>query len=292
MPPTTTAPSPGVDASILGHCCCHHHHLKIHQPLSWDTCKGLEAQCRAACRFYSPTPWDMDASFWGQKPGPGAPRGAGWGRGPRATAPAWWEFSGSSRHLTACAGTASDLHRRCVLPLVNVEAEFDRAGFPQQAVDGCGGNPQQGVYHLEPAAASAASRRRRRLPPVNIEAEFQCAGFPQQVVDACGGNPQQGVHHLEPAAASAASRRRRRLPPVNIEAEFQCAGFPQQVVDACGGNPQQGVHHLEPDGFRKVVQIIDSGIVKQERDGPVEFQHPYFKQGQDDLLENIKRKVH
>uniref|UniRef100_UPI0040387500 uncharacterized protein LOC143401854 n=1 Tax=Callospermophilus lateralis TaxID=76772 RepID=UPI0040387500 len=46
------------------------------------------------------------------------------------------------------------------------------------------------------------------------------------------------------------------------------------------------------DGFRKVVQIIDSGIVKQERDGPVEFQHPYFKQGQDDLLENIKRKVH
>uniref|UniRef100_A0A452FDZ5 Heat shock transcription factor 2 n=1 Tax=Capra hircus TaxID=9925 RepID=A0A452FDZ5_CAPHI len=43
-------------------------------------------------------------------------------------------------------------------------------------------------------------------------------------------------------------------------------------------------------GFRKVVHI-DSGIVKQERDGPVEFQHPYFKQGQDDLLENIKRKV-
>ena len=44
------------------------------------------------------------------------------------------------------------------------------------------------------------------------------------------------------------------------------------------------------DGFRKVVHI-DSGIVKQERDGPVEFQHPFFKQGQDDLLENIKRKV-
>lgn len=45
------------------------------------------------------------------------------------------------------------------------------------------------------------------------------------------------------------------------------------------------------DGFRKVMHI-DTGIVKQERDGPVEFQHPYFKQGQDDLLENIKRKVH
>ena len=44
------------------------------------------------------------------------------------------------------------------------------------------------------------------------------------------------------------------------------------------------------DGFRKVMHI-DTGIVKLERDGPVEFQHPYFKHGQDDLLENIKRKV-
>lgn len=44
------------------------------------------------------------------------------------------------------------------------------------------------------------------------------------------------------------------------------------------------------DGFRKVM-YIDTGIVKQERDGPVEFQHPYFKHGQDDLLEKIKRKV-
>lgn len=44
------------------------------------------------------------------------------------------------------------------------------------------------------------------------------------------------------------------------------------------------------DGFRKVMHM-DAGVVKQERDGPVEFQHPYFKHGQDDLLENIKRKV-
>ncbi|XP_072499279.1 heat shock factor protein 2 isoform X2 [Notamacropus eugenii] len=50
------------------------------------------------------------------------------------------------------------------------------------------------------------------------------------------------------------------------------------------------VRQLNMYGFRKVVHV-DSGIVKQERDGPVEFQHPYFKQGQDDLLENIKRKV-
>uniref|UniRef100_A0A8C9S752 Heat shock transcription factor 2 n=1 Tax=Scleropages formosus TaxID=113540 RepID=A0A8C9S752_SCLFO len=50
------------------------------------------------------------------------------------------------------------------------------------------------------------------------------------------------------------------------------------------------VRQLNMYGFRKVMHI-DTGIVKQERDGPVEFQHPFFKHGQDELLENIKRKV-
>ncbi|XP_071385464.1 heat shock factor protein 2 [Centroberyx affinis] len=50
------------------------------------------------------------------------------------------------------------------------------------------------------------------------------------------------------------------------------------------------IRQLNMYGFRKVMHI-DTGIVKQERDGPVEFQHPYFKHGEDDLLENIKRKV-
>ncbi|KAJ3606758.1 hypothetical protein NHX12_026277 [Muraenolepis orangiensis] len=50
------------------------------------------------------------------------------------------------------------------------------------------------------------------------------------------------------------------------------------------------VRQLNMYGFRKVMHI-DTGVVKQERDGPVEFQHTYFKHGQDDLLENIKRKV-
>lgn len=50
------------------------------------------------------------------------------------------------------------------------------------------------------------------------------------------------------------------------------------------------IRQLNMYGFRKVMHI-DTGIVKQERDGPVEFQHPYFKHGQDELLENIKRKV-
>uniref|UniRef100_A0A1A7XNG2 Heat shock factor 2 n=1 Tax=Iconisemion striatum TaxID=60296 RepID=A0A1A7XNG2_9TELE len=50
------------------------------------------------------------------------------------------------------------------------------------------------------------------------------------------------------------------------------------------------IRQLNMYGFRKVMHI-DTGIVKQERDFPVEFQHPYFKHGQDDLLENIKRKV-
>ncbi|XP_017288265.1 heat shock factor protein 2 [Kryptolebias marmoratus] len=50
------------------------------------------------------------------------------------------------------------------------------------------------------------------------------------------------------------------------------------------------IRQLNMYGFRKVMHI-DTGIVKQERDGPVEFQHPHFKHGQDELLENIKRKV-
>ncbi|KAM4713696.1 heat shock factor protein 2 [Anableps anableps] len=50
------------------------------------------------------------------------------------------------------------------------------------------------------------------------------------------------------------------------------------------------IRQLNMYGFRKVMHI-DTGVIKQERDGPIEFQHPYFKQGQDDLLENIKRKV-
>ncbi|NXJ95683.1 HSF2 protein, partial [Corythaixoides concolor] len=50
------------------------------------------------------------------------------------------------------------------------------------------------------------------------------------------------------------------------------------------------VRQLNIYGFRKVIPV-DSGIVKLERDGPVQFQHPYFKQGREDLLERIKRKV-
>ncbi|XP_054617496.1 heat shock factor protein 2 isoform X2 [Dunckerocampus dactyliophorus] len=50
------------------------------------------------------------------------------------------------------------------------------------------------------------------------------------------------------------------------------------------------IRQLNMYGFRKVMHP-DQGVVKQERDGPVEFQHAFFQQGQDDLLENIKRKV-
>lgn len=45
------------------------------------------------------------------------------------------------------------------------------------------------------------------------------------------------------------------------------------------------------DGFRKVVNIEQSGLVKPERDD-TEFQHLYFLQGHEHMLEHIKRKVH
>lgn len=44
------------------------------------------------------------------------------------------------------------------------------------------------------------------------------------------------------------------------------------------------------DGFRKVVNIEQSGLVKPERDD-TEFQHLYFLQGHEHLLEHIKRKA-
>ncbi|KAM9626638.1 heat shock factor protein 1 isoform 4-T4 [Trichechus inunguis] len=50
------------------------------------------------------------------------------------------------------------------------------------------------------------------------------------------------------------------------------------------------VRQLNMYGFRKVVHIEQGGLVKPEKDD-TEFQHPCFLRGQEQLLENIKRKV-
>ncbi|KAJ6666207.1 hypothetical protein lerEdw1_001112 [Lerista edwardsae] len=50
------------------------------------------------------------------------------------------------------------------------------------------------------------------------------------------------------------------------------------------------VRQLNMYGFRKVVNIEQGGLVKPERDD-TEFQHLYFLQGHEHLLEQIKRKV-
>ncbi|XP_055012876.1 heat shock factor protein 1 isoform X1 [Boleophthalmus pectinirostris] len=50
------------------------------------------------------------------------------------------------------------------------------------------------------------------------------------------------------------------------------------------------IRQLNMYGFRKVVHLEQGGLVKPERDD-TEFQHPYFLRGQEQLLENIKRKV-
>ncbi|KAF5907657.1 heat shock factor protein 4, partial [Clarias magur] len=50
------------------------------------------------------------------------------------------------------------------------------------------------------------------------------------------------------------------------------------------------VRQLNMYGFRKVVNIEQSGLVKPERDD-TEFQHLFFLQGHEHLLEHIKRKV-
>uniref|UniRef100_A0A3Q2ZFW7 Heat shock transcription factor 1 n=1 Tax=Kryptolebias marmoratus TaxID=37003 RepID=A0A3Q2ZFW7_KRYMA len=50
------------------------------------------------------------------------------------------------------------------------------------------------------------------------------------------------------------------------------------------------IRQLNMYGFRKVVHIEQGGLVKPEKDD-TEFQHPFFVRGQEQLLENIKRKV-
>ncbi|XP_072482846.1 heat shock factor protein 3-like isoform X1 [Notamacropus eugenii] len=50
------------------------------------------------------------------------------------------------------------------------------------------------------------------------------------------------------------------------------------------------VRQLNMYGFRKVV-AVESGMVVPEKNTVIEFQHVFFKQGEENLLENIKRKV-
>ncbi|XP_068956501.1 heat shock factor protein 3-like isoform X2 [Petaurus breviceps papuanus] len=50
------------------------------------------------------------------------------------------------------------------------------------------------------------------------------------------------------------------------------------------------VRQLNMYGFRKVV-AVESGMVFPEKNTAIEFQHMFFKQGEANLLENIKRKV-
>uniref|UniRef100_A0A452RLP9 Heat shock transcription factor 4 n=1 Tax=Ursus americanus TaxID=9643 RepID=A0A452RLP9_URSAM len=58
-----------------------------------------------------------------------------------------------------------------------------------------------------------------------------------------------------------------------------------------GGRPgDRPPDPLEPDGFRKVVSIEQGGLLRPERDH-VEFQHPSFVRGREQLLERVRRKV-
>nr|XP_006009648.1 PREDICTED: heat shock factor protein 2-like [Latimeria chalumnae] len=50
------------------------------------------------------------------------------------------------------------------------------------------------------------------------------------------------------------------------------------------------VRQLNWYGFRKVL-YDEMGTAKQERYGPGKYQHTFFKQGQEELLAKIKRKV-
>uniref|UniRef100_A0A8C8RNS6 HSF-type DNA-binding domain-containing protein n=1 Tax=Pelusios castaneus TaxID=367368 RepID=A0A8C8RNS6_9SAUR len=50
------------------------------------------------------------------------------------------------------------------------------------------------------------------------------------------------------------------------------------------------IRQLNMYGFRKVI-ALENGMITAEKNSAIEFQHPFFKQGKANLLENIKRKV-
>ncbi|XP_038271175.2 heat shock factor protein 3-like isoform X2 [Dermochelys coriacea] len=50
------------------------------------------------------------------------------------------------------------------------------------------------------------------------------------------------------------------------------------------------IRQLNMYGFRKVI-ALENGMITAAKSAAVEFQHPFFKQGKANLLENIKRKV-
>ncbi|XP_008943117.1 PREDICTED: heat shock factor protein 3-like, partial [Merops nubicus] len=50
------------------------------------------------------------------------------------------------------------------------------------------------------------------------------------------------------------------------------------------------IRQLNMYGFRKVI-ALENGMITAEKSSVIEFQHPFFKQGEAHLLENIKRKV-
>ncbi|CAI9581871.1 unnamed protein product [Staurois parvus] len=50
------------------------------------------------------------------------------------------------------------------------------------------------------------------------------------------------------------------------------------------------IRQLNMYGFRKVLSL-ESGLMRSEHSAAIEFQHPFFKKGGVELLENIKRKI-
>ncbi|XP_026530406.1 heat shock factor protein 3-like isoform X1 [Notechis scutatus] len=50
------------------------------------------------------------------------------------------------------------------------------------------------------------------------------------------------------------------------------------------------IRQLNIYGFRKVI-ALENGMITSDKNPAIEFQHPFFKRGQFDLLANIKRKV-
>lgn len=78
----------------------------------------------------------------------------------------------------------------------------------------------------------------------------------------------------------------------------ECSGRRPGRPDGATYRPPPGLGSIGPphpialslDGFRKVVSLEQGGLLQPERDH-VEFQHPSFLRGREQLLERVRRKV-
>lgn len=116
-----------------------------------------------------------------------------------------------------------------------------------------------------------------------------CARAPERA-PVRGRAPLTKPSGLRPHGGWVGGRRSRQSGTsflVSDQSRFAKEVLPQYFKHS---NMASFVRQLNMYGFRKVVSIEQGGLLRPERDY-VEFQHPSFVRGREQLLERVRRKV-